>query len=178
MEKELVFHSQGNRIEISRAATEKDRFDVARQFGYGMLKQGTIYVARVNGQLAGFAGYLDNALIKIEVSKSFRNFGPISEKLLGFSVNDYFARNRGMREITFNASSQVRKKQKALERWYGMKGALRNPAMRGAFYFTRPKAGETLLQARARETKKMTTEWRPPKRSAVSAKKARRRRLP
>jgi hypothetical protein len=154
MEEELVVNSRGNRITISRAQ-EKDLAEVLMHFQFGVKAgMGTIYVARVNGALAGFTGYLGNELLKIEVSDSFKKSGPVAEELLKFSLKDYFARNKGMSSISLRAFSRVKKRQKALERWYAQKGALRDKAYDNVFCFIRPRGKETALQARERIMRK------------------------
>lgn len=147
MERGFSMNIQGNKVKFSRATSDSEIAKIVVTFGYP-LGGGQIYSVKVNGTLAGFAGYYGDELSRIYVSKQFRSFGPIAENLLKYSIRDYFSRNKMLQAITFRAASHESKKQKALERWYESQGAKRSEAGNDFFFFARPRGKETLIKAR------------------------------
>ncbi|MBN2518105.1 MAG: hypothetical protein JXB14_04625 [Candidatus Altiarchaeota archaeon] len=111
------------------------------------------YVARVDGKVVGYAWFEGEKLTRIAMLADRRN-PEISNALLEKALSAHFNRNPHMKEIMLTASADNFRRQRALERWYQMRGGEQIPTKQGFvhsgdFRFTR----EKFVKARKRKSR-------------------------
>lgn len=126
-------------------ATRTEQAIVIKEFGFP-IKDTTMYVAKNNGKIVGFASFSGETLRKIELVKNFRK-GNNAKIFFDFVVKDYLKRNKSLAGIYLNAGN---KRQLAIERWYSMLGGVQHPKEKNIFFFLKPKKKESFLNARKR----------------------------